>query len=295
MGYELWTSPITGYRRKGTRLEELRELFAAGIQARAILEPLQCCPADAPASEMREALERRGFDVAGVQEKLGGPVIGYVEKQQLQRERVSEHLLQLHAEHLVSDSTPINELLVALRSKERQFVVIGAGVKGIVTRADLNKPPVRIYLFALVSLLEMHLRFWVRAMYPSESWQEKLDEKRLEAAQKLQKLRVQRNAHISLLACLQFGDLRDLVLEAEEARITLGFGSKNKGKELLEHAEDLRNRLAHSQEDLVEGKSWEQLIDLVEAVDAAVSSSDEAVEKRARTAANDPAALWVAG
>ena len=37
MSYELWTAPITGYRRRGTRLSEIR------------------------------SLEYRGFDVAGVQ------------------------------------------------------------------------------------------------------------------------------------------------------------------------------------------------------------------------------------
>lgn len=42
--------------------------------------------------------------------------------------------------------------------------------KGIVTFADLNKPPVRVYLFGLVSLLEVHLRFWIRTAYSDGSW-----------------------------------------------------------------------------------------------------------------------------
>jgi len=296
MGYELWTSPITGYRRKGTRLEELRILFAAGVQARAILEPLQCCPADAPGLVMKRILEQRGFDVAGVQETPDGPVLGYVEKVKLVGAHTADSLLPLHAEHLISDSTAIDEVLSALRSKPRVFVVVGTGVKGIVTRADLNKPPVRIYLFALVSLLEMHLRFWVRTMYPEDGWEKALKASRMEEAQKLQEARQKRNAHISLLACLQFSDLRGLVLDKEEARVALRLGSKGKGKELLEDAEELRNRLAHSQDDLVEGKTWEQLIDLVTALDSAVTCSDAAVEKRARDSVKgEGAALWVSG
>jgi hypothetical protein len=59
VGYELWTSPITGYRRRGTRLSEIRALVSAGIQARAILEPLQSCSVDAPADEMRRILDQR--------------------------------------------------------------------------------------------------------------------------------------------------------------------------------------------------------------------------------------------
>jgi hypothetical protein len=253
-------------------------------------------PADSPALEMKHILQERGFDVAGVQERPDGPVIGYVQKDHLNGDETSKHLLQLHAEHLMSDSTPIAEVLTALRSRERMFVVVGAGVRGIITRADLNKPPVRIYLFGLVSLLEMHLRFWVRTLYEEDSWQEGLKSNRLEAAQKLHQERLKRNAHISLLACLQFADLRELVLDLEQGRKMLGLGSKGKGKGLLEDAEELRNRLAHSQDELVEGKSWEELIDLVAALNAAVTSSDEAVEERALEAKNgEKVALWVSG
>jgi hypothetical protein len=66
VGYELWTSPITGYRRRGTRLAELRALLASGITAHAILEPLRWCPADAPSADIQSALRQKGFDVAGV-------------------------------------------------------------------------------------------------------------------------------------------------------------------------------------------------------------------------------------
>src|SRR5579859_4840373 len=92
MGYELWTSSVTGYRRRGTRLSEIRSLVSAAIQARAILEPLQCCPVDAPAKEMQDILEQRGFDVAGVQERRNGSVIGYVDKEQLNGARISDHI-----------------------------------------------------------------------------------------------------------------------------------------------------------------------------------------------------------
>ena len=91
MGHELWTSPITGYRRKGTRLSELRSVLGAKIGARAILEPIQCCPLDAPATEMRELLGHRGFDVAGVMSNPTGPVLGFVIAQELSEGTVGNH------------------------------------------------------------------------------------------------------------------------------------------------------------------------------------------------------------
>lgn len=285
MGYELWTSPITGYRRKGTRLAELRSLLGAGITAHAVLEPLQSCPADAAATAMPTVLRQRDFDVAGVQSRRGGPVIGSVTRDSLKDGLVRDHLQPITADALISDATPLPSVLTVLKGRPHAFVLIGAGVRGIVTRADLNKPPVRVYLFGLISLLEMHLGFWVRAAYAADSWQAKLAAKRLAEAKKLQADRRKRNQDMSLVECLQFCDKRDLVLARKNLRERLSLGSKTKALDLLKRAEDLRNLLAHSQQDLVKGSSWEDVISLVEWVEAVVHASDQQVEQAARNAA----------
>ena len=292
MGHELWTSPITGYRRKGTRLSELRSVLGAKIGARAILEPVQCCPAGALATEMRELLGWRGFDVAGVMNDPIGPVIGFVIAKELSEGTVENHKKPLSVEHLISDATPIADLLRVLRAKERAFVLVGPEVKGIVTLADLNKPPIRVYLFGLVSLLEMHLRFWIRDGYPDGSWKEHLKEKRIENANKLHAERQKLNQQIDLLDCLQVCDLSDLLLSNEKLWKRLGIESKGKGDELLRESEKLRDRLAHSQQDLVEGTTWRELIDLVEKMEALVHRSDDEVEQNAQSSKKDGPSLW---
>jgi hypothetical protein len=241
---------------------------------------------------MKRILEQRGFDVAGIKETEFGPVTGYVVTTELQEAPSAHYVKAFDPEHLISDATPLAQVLVTLRSREHVFVVIGAGVKGIITRADLNKPPVRIYLFALISLLEMHLRFWVRASYQGDSWQAKLKENRLAAARSLHEIRRERNDQISLLDCLQFCDLRDLIVAIRDVRSKLDLGGKNKSIELLKDAEELRNRLAHSQEDLVEGKS---LIDLIEKIEKIVGLSDDAVELQSQKKGNTHTLLWMAG
>jgi len=295
MGYQLWTSPITGYRRKGTRLSDLRSVLGAGIMARTILEPLQCCPLDAPSDEIKRILNDRGFDVAGVQAVENGPVVGFIERESLQGGSIREHTRPMSAEHLISDATPLGDLLTVLRTKERVFVLVGSEVKGIVTRADLNKPPVRVYLFGLVSFLEMHLRFWVRTSYGEDSWKEKLKKARLKAANKLQTMRRARNEEITLLDCLQFCDKRDLLLARTDLRAKLGLGSKKQAESLLKKAENLRDLLAHSQQDLVQGASWQALIELIERIEALVHRSDDAVEQEAKSVRKSVDALWVAG
>src|SRR3989442_1622063 len=182
MGHQLWTSPITGYRRRGTRLAELRSLLGSGITAHAILEPLQSCSEAAPAAEIARILGQRDFDVAGVQSKRDGPVIGFVAREALRTGTVKDHLQALTAEQLISDATPLPSVLAVLKVRPHSFVLIGPEVRGIVTRADLNKPPVRVYLFALISLLEIHLTFWVKAVYGEDSWHAQLKATRMEAA-----------------------------------------------------------------------------------------------------------------
>jgi predicted transcriptional regulator len=183
---QLWTSPVTGrLRRAGTRLKELRNLFESGISARAIFERLLCCLSEEDAIEISKVLSGKGFDVAGVQEAPNGPVIGFVFRDSLQDGIVRNHLNQMTSEHLISDATPLASLLSIFKSKDRVFVLVGQHVVGIVTKADLDKPPMRLYLFGLISLLEMHLTYWIKKAYPSEEWKGILTPDRLQKAEDL--------------------------------------------------------------------------------------------------------------
>jgi len=293
VGYELWTSPITGYRRKGTRLAELRTLIDDGITAHAILEPLKSVNVNAPAGEAAEALKRRDFDVAGVKGEAHEPVVNWVLTDSLKGGHVRDHMQPISTDHLVSDATPLPTLLGVLKKKPYTFVLIGPDVSGIITRADLNKPPVRVYLFGLISLLEMHLSFWAQAEYPNDSWQAELSPRRLEAAKKIQEDRRKRNQDPFLVQCLQFCDRRDLAIGKDALRDRLGLGSEEAALNFLKKAEDLRNVLAHSHHDLADGSSWEELIDVVERIESVVKNSDRCVEEKARVLGaqyND--ALW---
>jgi hypothetical protein len=74
----------------------------------------------------------------------------------------------------------------------------------------------------------------------------------------------------------------------------LGVPSKNKARTLLGRAERLRNNLAHSQLDLVQGTTWEKLIDLVEDIQKFVHRSDEVIEEEVRDLRErDSDGLWV--
>ncbi len=292
METQLYTSTVTGYRRKGTRLTELRAVLSAGILARTIFEPLQCCALDASAPEIKHRLEERGFDVVGVQTHQKGPLIGFAEKVNLDRGSIKEHTQPIRAEHLIADTTPLGDLFSVLHEKERVFVLSGTAVNGIVTRADLNKPPVRVYIFGLMSLLEMHLGFWIWKSYGDEAWKNKLKKSRIKAANTLQENRRGRNEQITLLDCLQFCDKRELVLGKKALRTKLGLENESQAKSMLGAAEDLRDRLVHSQHDLVQGASWPVLIELIGEIETLVNRSDLIVEQEAASGRKSKNGLW---
>jgi hypothetical protein len=293
MGYQLWTSPVTGYRRRGTRLTDFNASLGGAVTVHALFEPLQCCPSAAPAEAMLAELSVRDFDVAGIKDNREGPVLGFVRRESLRSGSVVDHLERIKEDFVIEQSLPIEALLERLRQNSFFFVLVDGQLGGILTRADLNKPLARVYLFGLLSLLEIHMSFWVAQKYRDNAWMKILSEGRINRAKESQAEREKRGQVLALVDCLQFADRRDLVVSCNELRERLELGSKTKATAWLGEAESLRNTLAHSQYDLVIGSSWADLIDLVQTIKRTISISDAAVEQRATEMAQGfIGALW---
>jgi predicted transcriptional regulator len=272
----LWISKRTGRLRTGTRISELRKLFETGITVRAIEEPIQCCAISDPAPEIAQKMHQLDFDVIGVKDSQDGHVIGYINACELVQGRCREYLQAFRVSDLVSDSTPLINVLTLLRDRKRVFILTENNVTGIITRADLQKPPIRILLFGLVSLLEIHLSYLVRRFYPNDSWKEKLSKRRIDDAKAMMEQRTSRNEKMDLVDCLQFCDKRYLATAHPDICRMLHFESSNLGNKLLKDIEKLRDKLAHSQ-DIVTGTTWERIIDLVGNVEKLIEGSEKYV------------------
>ena len=293
MGYQLWTSPITGYRRHGTRLSDFNEALGDRLIARDICEPLQSCPSNAPSLAMADILLRREFDVAGVRDVCMGPVVGWVAQEDLMVGQVSDHVRAIDDDDVTDALTPLRRLFELFKKRAFLFVRTDGDLSYILTRADLNKPIVRVYLFGLISLLEIHLGFWVANLYPKDTWMDRLTVERLQRAEIFQENRASAGQMLDLIQCLQFCDKQKILVGHAGIRDALQLGSKSAAKDLLSDVEELRNSLAHSQYDLIAGGSWESLIALVERVQSIIDISDRRVEKEAvAIAVDDIGALW---
>lgn len=277
MGYQLWVSPITGYRRKGTKFLSLRKIFIDNITAMNIYEPLLCCPVESNAHDAKEALRVRDFDVAGVKATEGGEVIGYVQALDLGDGNIRKYVREISSNLLISDSTPISELFSVLSETAFSFVISGKHISGIVTKADINKPPVRIYLFGMISLLEMHLSAWINHYYPGNSWINRVPKKRMQEATEIYELRKGNNQDLSFLECIQLCDKRDLLAKSQQFRGDFGF-SRVGFDSFVKDVEKIRNELAHSQYTIIANIKWDRLVKTISRAEAFLISSDEKVE-----------------
>jgi hypothetical protein len=152
------------------------------------------------------------------------------------------------------------------------FVVIMGEVSGIIMKGDLQKAPVRMWLFGVLSLLEMQFLRLILTVYPQDTWQELISAKRLAKAELLLQERKHRNEAIDLADCLQFSDKRTIVLKSDFLRNALGLPSKEKGEELLKALEHLRDGLAHAQ-GIITGR-WPKLVALAQTAEQLLAACE---------------------
>ncbi|MDF0557065.1 hypothetical protein [Kamptonema sp. UHCC 0994] len=251
---------------------DLRELFKDSITVKYLAETLKSVPADADAAILLPWMEAHDYDVLGIEDR--GVVSGYIVRSLLGQGKCGDFQQIFHPSELIAASTPLMELLPLLRDKSRLFVLESNRISGIVTCGDLQKAPVRMLLFGLVTLLEMNLLRLIRIYYPHDSWQQFLKKERVVAAKNLWEQGRARNEAIDLLDYLQFCDKRDLILSSSQVIERLALKSKRYGERFLKSAEALRNKLAHAQ-DLVSGSSWPEVIFLAQEIEALLQRCEE--------------------
>ncbi len=239
---------------------DLRGLFARTIALRDIAEPLASFDHSQPAAVVRGFMEQRGYDVVGIRES--GVVTGYVLRADLVDGLAEKHRRAFAAGDVLPDSEPLLTAFAALREKRQVFITVFGHVGGIVTRGDLQKAPVRLWLFGLVSLLEMQLLRVLRVRYPAEAWASQISVDRLEGARRVFADRQRRKEELDLSNCLQLGDKAAIFMKDADLFALSGFVSRQALEDFFKDIGALRNGLAHAN-DILSGR-WPALADLIE-------------------------------
>jgi hypothetical protein len=215
---------------------------------------------EALAANVRDFMEARDFDVLGV--RSDGQLVGYVERGSLEGGACGQFRRSFDDAIVLDDTAPLLKVLLQLNQHPFAFVTILGRVGGIITRADLQKPPVRMWLFGIVTLIEMRFAELIDLHCPADTWKQYVSEARLQKAQALLAERSRRNQTLQLLDCLQFSDKGQIVARNEEIRRKTVFASRSQAEAAVKGLEKLRNNLAHAQDILA--TDWDTIIQLCE-------------------------------
>lgn len=178
-------------------------------------------------------------------------------------EKGTDSVRLLHDSEVISESTPLLEVIDILCKKEQVFVKVKRTVTHLVTRSDLDTIPVRIWLYGMISIFEYELKEKINQL--NIKWEEKLTSGRLAKAEELYVLKQSKNEEISLLGCIQLGDVGTIVFKLWEHFndfFPSGY-SKKTIQSIFNKINLLRDALAHGQKLQME---WPEVYQLAEII-----------------------------
>jgi hypothetical protein len=147
---------------------------------------------------------------------------------------------------VLEQDASLPETFDALAGSPFCLVRAGGKVDGIVGRVDVQKAPVRMWLFGMVTIVEMFMTRIIVEAYPDNGWKEMLTKNRLKRAERFMRERARRGGGVRLIDCLQLSDKANIIIKDEELFSHFRFESKRSAREAVLAFESLRNNLAHS-------------------------------------------------
>ena len=246
----------------GFARRRIQRFFTEAFTARDIAEPLASFDADSDPRRVLDVMEQKRLSVAGIRRE--GLVDSYLRRADLRAGLPLEQARQFSPDQLVTGDASFPEVVEVLIRHHHCFVSILGTVTGVITRSEMEQPLVRMWLFGMITILEMRLTEIIKELWPNEEWTELVTESRLEKARKLQEERSRRGQQVSLVDCLQFSDKGYLVIGDPEYFRRFGLESKAEAKRAIRNLESLRNNLAHSQP--ITTQDWPQIVRMTQLV-----------------------------
>lgn len=228
---------------------DLKTLFEERITADSVAEQFAVWDASLPATEARAELARLEFDIVGVGVGVGPTIAGYARREEIGTGLLGDHVRPLSEMSSISADAGLRHAVEKVFAEQRVIVQSAEGPLGIITRGDMNKAPVRMWLFSLVTLLEMQMLRVIRRIPHAETFcQTQLPPSRLAGALKTFDDRMKNRSETDLLDCLHFGDkvtLLERISRNQSNARQVGIDFSPSDIASLRMIEKLRNEVAH--------------------------------------------------
>ena len=244
-----------GQREFAARNRRALRLFMRAFQAEHIAEPLRSFDGEFEADRVADYLSNRRRHVAGLRQS--GRVQGYVRDSELGDAAAQEYMRPFKKGQVVDGEASLADVVHVLTRHDFCFVRVLDDIVGVISRGEMQKPVVRMWLFGFITAIEMALRDRALRRWPDDSWTELMTSSRLNKAEALRDERLRRGQECELLDCIQLSDLARILLGVPEERQAYGFESAAAAKRVVKEMESLRNNLAHAQD--IVTHDWAQI------------------------------------
>jgi len=184
--------PDTGQNLDGELNEHFKRQYSDIFKAQDIARPLLSFNAETPAEQVRDSLNEHNRHVATI--RIDGEVTGFVTIDQLDKGGVCGTLSRpFSADQVLPGDSGFAEVIHALTRHDFCFISLLGQVQGAISRNDINKPYMRMWLFGIITLSEMRVTELVKQHFEHDAWQELLPAARLKVAQDFQQERQRLN------------------------------------------------------------------------------------------------------
>jgi hypothetical protein len=234
--------------------------FARAFSARDIAEPLRSFDRERPRAELFAQVEKHSDPVVGIRD--GGVLSHYFYGGVSTRSADRNNLWPIRPDQILEWDKPLYDVALVLTRHDFCFVSALGAIIGVISRADMQKPVVRMWLFGIISFIESEVNARIEARWGETDWIPHVTPSRLEKARELWQERRRRDQPCSLLSCLQMSDKAKILMQEGKALADYGFTSKGAAKRVLKEIESLRNNLAHAQD--IVTHDWAQIARLAQ-------------------------------
>ncbi|UYP44191.1 hypothetical protein NEF87_000476 [Candidatus Lokiarchaeum ossiferum] len=261
------------------RQKDLEYLFSSKITVSSIVEDLDLLDISNSVEDFHEQMKTNNFDVFGV--KKDGKNIGYVnlvdiqdqlEKEPEERDVIENIYKEFKIGELISSHTPILKTILLMKEKKRLFILENEKISGIITKADLQKIPVRVVLFGYISIFEHFLNTLINEKAPEINLSGIIPEEKIQEANRLLEQKKINKEEIDLIGCLTLSSKAKILHKGIEGNTceTIFNISKSKLSKICSHADKIRNSIYHSQKTIslnIKDKIMDNLLEMQKILD----------------------------
>jgi hypothetical protein len=145
----------------------------------------------------------------------------------------------------LSEGTPLPDAITLLMARPYYLVVVRNQIERIITPSDLNRLPVRTYLFTLLAHTEALLAEWILRHYPEDNFMQQLGEGARARVEELFQRKVEHDHDTRRLDCTTLMDKLSVIGKNEAMWKALGYTRRPDYLSDRAAFNQLRNRIHH--------------------------------------------------